>query len=229
MIYFFFINLPCVANKECTEERLEKIGRLWERKAGAELQGYRSGMGVFEGTTAGGRLAREEREEVGKITGPPLPLSRRQFYQRGCDEALKAFQQELCDCAHVLFTCTCTDSCAEIRHGVRAWLSARFRLCICTSDGRAGCYSTSHSKWWRCGVRAAGRQRDRQLFPPHISVQRHHQSLAEMSVLQAGDRPLNVSPSQVNIQSQPALQTGMGGEWGQGVDEDNKRKHGDSD
>lgn len=28
-------------------------------------------MGVFEGTAAGGRLAREEREEVGKITGPP--------------------------------------------------------------------------------------------------------------------------------------------------------------
>lgn len=45
---------------------------------------------------------------------------------------------------------------------------------------------------------------DRQLFPPHISVQRHHQSLAEMSVLQAGDRPLNVSPSQVNTESQPA-------------------------
>lgn len=40
--------------------------------------------------------------------------------------------------------------------------------------------------------------------PPHISVQRHHQSLAEMSVLQAGDRPLNVSPSQVNTESQPA-------------------------
>lgn len=149
---------------------------------------------------------------------------------------MKAFQQELCDCVHLLFffflTCTCTDLSVQKknkknwrRRGESAW----FRRCICTSDGRAGCYSTSHSKWWRRGVRAAGRRRDRQLFPPHISVQRHHQSLAEMSVLQAGDRPLNVSPSQVNIQSQPALQTGMGGEWGQGVDEDNKRKHGDSD
>lgn len=56
---------------KCTEERLEKIGRRRKRKAGAELQGYHSGMGVFEGTTAGGRLARQEREEVGKITGPP--------------------------------------------------------------------------------------------------------------------------------------------------------------
>lgn len=143
---------------------------------------------------------------------------------------MKAFQQELCDCAHVLFTCTCTDSSVQ-KFGTECerGASAPCRWCICTSDGRAGCYSTSRSKWWRRGVRAAGRRRDRQLFPPHISVQRHHQSLAEMSVLQAGDRPLNVSPSQVNIQSQPALQTGMGGEWGQGVDEDNKRKHGDSD
>lgn len=89
-----------------------------------------------------------------------------------------------------------------------------FRSCIRASDGRAGCYSTSHSKWWRRRVRAAGRQGDRQLFPPHISVQRHHQSLAEMSVLQAGDRPLNVSPSQVNIQTQPASQTEMGGDGG---------------
>lgn len=47
----------------------------------------------------------------------------------------------------------------------------------------------------------------------HISVQRRHQSLAEMSVLQAGDRPLNVSPSQVNTESQPASHRrgGVGG------------------
>lgn len=103
--------------------------------------------------------------------------------------------------------------------------------CACVpacTRGRAARYSTTHSKRWRCRARAAGRRRDRQLFPPHISVQRHHQSLAEMSVLQAGDRPLNVSPSQVNTKSQPALQTEMGG-GEQGVDEDNKRKHGDSD
>lgn len=90
-------------------------------------------------------------------------------------------------------------SCAEIRCRFERGVFAPFHSCRRASDGRAGCYSTSHSKWWRRRVRAAGRQRDRQLFPPHISVQRHHQSLAEMSVLQAGDRPLNVSPSQVNI------------------------------
>lgn len=94
-------------------------------------------------------------------------------------------------------------------------------------------FGTSHSERWRSRARAAGRRRDRQLFPPHISVQRHHQSLAEMSVLQAGDRPLNVSPSQVNTESQPAShrqreREGGGGET-QGVDEDKKRKHGDSD
>lgn len=57
-----------------------------------------------------------------------------------------------------------------------------------------------------------------------------------MSVLQAGDRPLNVSPSQVNTESQPAshrqkeLGVGGGGDGEtRGVDEDKKRKHGDSD
>lgn len=65
-------------------------------------------------------------------------------------------------------------------------------------DEIAASYSTSHSEWWKGRARAAGRRGDGQLFPPHISVQRRHQSLAEMSVLQAGDRPLNVTPSQVN-------------------------------
>lgn len=77
--------------------------------------------------------------------------------------------------------------------------------------------ATSHSKRRRRGARAAGRRRDGQLFPPHISVQRHHQSLAEMSVLQAGDWPLNVSPSQVNTERQPASQTEIGGWHGGGV------------
>lgn len=132
-------------------------------------------------------------------------------------------------CMCFLHACAQIHLCRNAAQSVSAVRARRsFRVYVQVMS-TAGCYSTSHSKWWRRGLRAAGRRRDRQLFPPHISVQRHHQSLAEMSVLQAGDRPLNVSPSQVNIQSQPALQTGMGGEWGQGVDEDNKRKHGDSD
>lgn len=105
-------------------------------------------------------------------------------------------------------------------------------MCACICDGRAAHYSTSHSQWWRGRARAALRQRDRQLFPPHISVQRRHQSLAEMSVLQAGDRPLNVSPSQVNNESQPASygqKEREGGKETRGVDEDKKAKHGHSD
>ena len=54
----------------------------------------------------------------------------RQFYQRACYEALKAFQQELCDCTHVLVTCTCTKSSVqefgtERERGASAW----FRSC----------------------------------------------------------------------------------------------------
>lgn len=47
---------------------------------------------------------------------------------------------------------------------------------------------------------------------PHISVQSRHQSLAEMSVLQAGDRPLNVNSSQVNIASERVLHRHAAGE-----------------
>lgn len=105
-------------------------------------------------------------------------------------------------------------------------------LCACAM-GRAARHNASHSERRRRSARAAGRQRDRQLFPPHISVQRRHQSLAEMSVLQAGDRPLNVSPSQVNRESQPALQ--RQGERGREtwrhreLDDDERTKHGNSD
>lgn len=52
---------------------------------------------------------RGEREEVGKITGPPPTPSASLLapvLSGGVgDEALKAFQQELRDCVHVLSTC----------------------------------------------------------------------------------------------------------------------------
>lgn len=105
------------------------------------------------------------------------------------------------------FRCVCT---------VHAQFYSCMCLCLhmCACDGRAARYSTSHSECWRGRAGAAGRRRDRQLFPPHISVQRRHQSLAEMSVLQAGDRPLNVSPSQVNTESLPASHRQKGVGWG---------------
>lgn len=98
--------------------------------------------------------------------------------------------------------------------------------CVPVCDDRAACYSTSHSEWWKGKTGAAGRRGDGQLFPPHISVQRRHQSLAEMSVLQAGDRPLNVTPSQVNTESQPASHRQKGGRargWGMKIKRESTR------
>lgn len=112
-----------------------------------------------------------------------------------------------------LHVCECTFLGVYLNTGTHAAFtslckSEHMRVLACEHAcviGRASRYSTSHSERHRGRARAAGRRRDRQLFPPHISVQRRHQSLAEMSVLQAGDRPLNVSPSQVNTESQPAI------------------------
>lgn len=68
------------------------------------------GLGVFEGTTAGGAGWQERREGRGgkdnRATSNTLCLSPgASFIGGGCDEALKAFQQELRDCAYVLSTC----------------------------------------------------------------------------------------------------------------------------
>lgn len=129
-----------------------------------------------------------------------------------------------------------TSQCSKERLGKQCTLNeflcqawTVFSVCVCVCmfacvygyDEKAAGYSTSHSECWKSRAGAAGRRRDRQLFPPHISVQRRHQSLAEMSVLQAGDRPLNVSPSQVNTESQPAASRQKGG---RGVHKDKKRK-----
>lgn len=125
---------------------MEDVGLKKKKKAGAELQGYRSGMGVFEGTTAGGRLAREEREEVGKITGPPPTPSASppapvlsEGVQRGF-EGIPAGVVRLCACGFL------GGGFMHMHRFIRAeefWHrrgeSARFRWCICTSDGRADC------------------------------------------------------------------------------------------
>lgn len=70
-------------------------------------------MGAFESTTAGGGLAKEEREEVGAITGPPPTPSISLPTPVLSEGAMRVFEGipagGVCDCVHVSFTCMCTD------------------------------------------------------------------------------------------------------------------------